>query len=276
MSRALAIPWPGWLGALRRRWQYEALSRCTVVGAHPHLKGRAHFENLGRIEIGDDLILHSEPVVTHLVTGPRGLLRIGNGVEIGHGCSISAHAEIHLGDGVAIGPFAMILDSDFHQAGDHAKTGIAQAIHIARRARLGPWVTVLRGARIGEAARILAGSVVAGEIPAGALAGGVPAQVLTASGEARVEGHEAAVAELVRRTLGLAESPAPHAGPADLPGWDSLGTLNLLLALEQAFAITLDHEAVLRVQTVGDLASLVERTRAGGGATPSPRSQAVG
>jgi acetyltransferase-like isoleucine patch superfamily enzyme len=39
-------------------------------------------------------------------------------------------------------------------------------------------VTVLPGARIGAGAVIAAGSVVAGEIPAGAVAGGIPARVL--------------------------------------------------------------------------------------------------
>ena len=42
-------------------------------------------------------------------------------------------------------------------------------------------VTVLPGSKIGAGAVISAGSVVDGEIPAGALAGGVPARVLRAA-----------------------------------------------------------------------------------------------
>jgi acetyltransferase-like isoleucine patch superfamily enzyme/acyl carrier protein len=245
----------------QRSWARWVLRNCDRVGARPRVNGQACIDNFGRIEIGDDLVLSAAPVPTHFSTGPRGLLCLGNGVQIGHGSAISAQAEVHLGDGAVLGPFAMVLDSDFHEAGDRSQPGVAQPIRIGCGARLGARVTLLRGALVGAGARVLAGSVVSGEIPPGTVAAGVPAQVLSAPSSLEAPLEELAVAEVVRRTLGLGEVPSPLAGPDDLLGWDSLGTLNVLLALERAFTITLEPEAVLKVETVGDLAALVELAR---------------
>lgn len=152
------------------------LSACDVVGRGAWLQGRPLVRNLGRIEIGSGLVMSSLPVRSHLVTGPRGLLRIGHGVRIAHGASISAHAELVIGDDVVIGPFAMLLDSDYHDAARHDSPGVARPIHIGRGVRLGAGVVVLRGAVIGDGAVIEAHSVVNRYIPPAVHASGVPAR----------------------------------------------------------------------------------------------------
>lgn len=228
------------------------LRRCDRVGARPHIEGRAVIQNAGRIELGDDFMLASEPVASHLVTGPRGVLRIGNGVSIGHGAAISAHGEVVIGDGAVLGPFAMVLDTDFHRAEDHSVAADPKPIQIGARARLGAHVVVLRGARIGEGATVLAGSVVASEIAPGAVVAGVPARPLHGDGEG-----QRTVAELVREVLGLAALPDRGQGPNELHGWDSLGALNLLLAIEREYGISLSEEQVLHVRCIGDLEEMV-------------------
>ena len=238
----------------------RALAGCDRIGDGARLTGSPYIANLGRIEIGRDFTLSSSPVVSHLVTGSQGVLRIGDRVSIGHGAAIAAHAQVDIGDGAHLGPFAMILDTDFHEAGDHRSAGESSPIRIGRNVRVGARVTVLRGAAIGDGVQIRAGSVVSGEIPAGVVAGGVPARV-EHSGPAPGVGTET-VPEIVRRTLGMAAAPRLTDGPEDLEGWTSLGALNLLLSLEEAFGIALRPEQVLAVRSVADLVDLVEQGRA--------------
>ena len=158
--------------ALARAW----LSGCDDVGRDVQLHGRPLVRNLGRIEIGAGLVLSSLPVRSHLVTGPRGVLRIGRRVHIAHGASISAHAELVIGDDVVIGPFAMLLDSDYHDSARHDSPGVPRPIRIGHGVRLGAGVVVLRGAVIGDGAVVEAHSVVNRYVPGDVRASGVPAR----------------------------------------------------------------------------------------------------
>ncbi|MBS2031480.1 MAG: acyltransferase [Deltaproteobacteria bacterium] len=246
--------WRTFFDEHRTRWW---LRDCDHVGQRVTLRGQPHIRNPGRIELGSDVSIDSLPVISHLVTGPRGLLQIHDGVSIAHGAAIAAHCHVLLGEGAQLGPFAMILDTDFHRTGGGNEPVEARPIHVGRGVKLGSRVTLLRGARIGDDAIIAPGSVVSGEIPAGAKASGVPA---------RVEGDDAAldsreVPELVRRALGLAELPLLTDGPHSLEAWTSLGSLNLLLSLEAAFGVALRPDEILGVRCVGDLVELVARAR---------------
>jgi maltose O-acetyltransferase len=152
------------------------LRECDVVGGAASLLGRPFVMNRGRMEIGERLLVSSVPVRSHFMTGPSGLLRIGRGVRIGHGASINAHAEISIGDETVIGPFAMILDVDFHEVKDRAARGLARPVRIGRGVRIGAGVVILRGASIGDGAEIAPNSVVSRHVPTGARAAGVPAR----------------------------------------------------------------------------------------------------
>jgi maltose O-acetyltransferase len=156
------------------RWW--SLRRCDAVGDDARVVGVPFVDNLGRIELGAGVIVRSIPVRSHLVTGPRGVLRIGRDVDIAHGASISAHAEVDIGEGAVLGPFVMILDADFHDARDRLAAGAARPIRIGRGVRLGAGVVVLRGATIGDGATVAPNSVVSRHIPPGARAAGVPAR----------------------------------------------------------------------------------------------------
>jgi acyl carrier protein len=48
----------------------------------------------------------------------------------------------------------------------------------------------------------------------------------------------------------------------DVKGWDSLRHLRLILAVEQTFKVRLPSTKVSNLKNVGDLADLIERTRA--------------
>ncbi len=156
----------------------ETLAACDVVGGDARVFGRPYVVNEGRIEIGTGFVLSAIPICTHLVTGPLGSLRIGDRVYIGHGVSISVHAELVIGDDVIIGPFAMLLDSDFHGVSDRDSRGPARPIHIGSGVRIGAGVVVLRGSVIGAGAVIEPNSVVSRYVPPGSKASGVPARPL--------------------------------------------------------------------------------------------------
>lgn len=72
---------------------------------------------------------------------------------------------------------------------------------------------------------------------------------------------ESPVAALVQRVLGLSRVPGASAGPAQIPEWDSLGALRLLLAVEQEFNVRLDEREVAGIHSVAELAAAVERRR---------------
>ena len=52
------------------------------------------------------------------------------------------------------------------------------------------------------------------------------------------------------------------AGPQDVPGWDSVAHVKLLLMLEDA-GVSLDPDEALSLHTVGDVVAAVERHRNG-------------
>lgn len=237
------------------------LAGCSSVGTGVTVEGSLVVQNLGRIAVGDGVVLRSTPATSHLVTGPGGDLRIARRVQIGHGAAIACHESITIGDDVRIGPFAMILDTDFHEAGKHDSAGSTGAIVIGAGARLGARVTVLRGSTIGAGAIVEPGSVVKGEVAPGARVAGNPARVAGAVRETRVLGDDA-VLDVIAHTFGLAQRPAVTDAREAIAAWDSLGMLNLMLSLEQSFGISLSAEAMAGVRTVGDVLPLVESATA--------------
>lgn len=239
------------------------LARCDRVGPGATLIGRPRIENLGRIVIGDDLVLTSSPVQSHLVTGRAGVLEIGDGVRIDYGAAISVTSLVSIGDRTRLGPYAMLLDADFHGVADRGAAGETAPIHIGADVSIGSRVTILRGSWIGDGARVLAGSVVSGRVGQGAIVSGVPARSVV--GVSPLKASEPIelprIQSLVAKTLGLAAEPDPEDGPDDIAAWDSLGALNLLLALEETFEIELPIADVLHAHRVRDLFCAAQRAR---------------
>lgn len=135
--------------------------------------GRLQIDNRGRMEIGPRVLLRAEPVVCHLATGPRGTLLIGEGVVIEHGAGVAAHLSVRIGAGARIGPYALVMDTTFHDPEDLSKMPDPRPVVIGEGAVIGSHATVLPGARIGAGARVLAGSVVMGVVPPGAQVRGI-------------------------------------------------------------------------------------------------------
>jgi maltose O-acetyltransferase len=165
------------LHAARVSW---ALRSCETVGEGPALQGwPTIYASPGRIRIGRQFRLWSRPVESHLSAGPDGLLEIGHNVSIAHGAAIAAFEHVQIGDGTCFGPYALIMDTNFHgNTGDQSVQHETRPVIIGKNCRIGSAVTITRGAIIGDGCEILAGSVVSSTIPPGMCAGGARARVL--------------------------------------------------------------------------------------------------
>ena len=134
----------------------------------------------GTVEIGDRAKIHGD---THIEVGPGGAVHIGAGTSIHRGCQIESYqAPIHIGRRVEIAPRCAFQSFDHGMAperpiGEQPLTTKGPII-IEDDAWLGHGVIVLSGVRIGKGAVIGAGSVVTRDVPAGAIAVGVPARVV--------------------------------------------------------------------------------------------------
>lgn len=259
--------------ALSEWWTRRALRRCDEVGARVQLFGRPVIENLGRMTLGADVQIRSAPATTHLVTGHRGRLIIGDRVRIAHGCGIAAHESVTIGDDASVGAYCLIMDTDFHESRDRQAASTAMAVTIGARARIGAGVTILRGSEIGADAVVGAGSVVSGTIAPSTHVMGVPARQIGGGQHTDISQSTStrdAVLLVFQRTFGLSESPPLDATPDEIDAWDSLGMLNLLISLEETFGVVLSLQSLYAVRTVSSVIALVQESL-DRGQRPGPR-----
>ena len=90
-------------------------------------------------------------------------------------CKLRCHESISIGDGCAISHDFTVMDSNAHLL--DGSRGTAPVV-IGDCVWIGTRVTVLPGVTIGDGAVVAAGALVTKDVPAGALAGGVPARVI--------------------------------------------------------------------------------------------------
>jgi HAD superfamily phosphatase (TIGR01681 family) len=157
------------------------LRACDVVGAGARCNGLPVVHNEGRIELGADVKLDCRWSPVELAVGRGGKLVIGDGAFVNHGALITARKRVVVGRGALIGNYSIVADCEAPGIGAYAGDE-PKAIEIGDGAWIAARVTVLPGARIGAGAVVTAGSIVSGDIPAGAVAGGIPARVLRAAG----------------------------------------------------------------------------------------------
>jgi acetyltransferase-like isoleucine patch superfamily enzyme len=150
----------------------------VFIGEHVIIY-RAH-KNAGPVALGDRVHLHRDTIIE---IGAGGSFTVGPDTHIQPRCQFSAYAAaIQIGRDVEIAPHCAFYPYDHGFApGELIRKQPLQTrgdIVIGDDAWLGVGVIVLSGVRIGKGAVIGAGSVVAHDIPAGAIAVGVPARVV--------------------------------------------------------------------------------------------------
>lgn len=131
----------------------------------------------GRIVLGDQVTLNRYAYLQ----GGRGHIRLGDRVEINNFSIVNGTGGVDIGDDVLVGPGVRII-SYRHQfaIGQTIRSQpiVGLPIRIGRDVWIGANAVVLAGVTVGDGAVIGAGAVVRGDVPPGAVVGGVPARVI--------------------------------------------------------------------------------------------------
>jgi len=252
-----------WRAARVRRW----LRECTTVGEALHITGRPsiHVDG-GQLHIGDRFRLASTPVGSHIIVGAAGTMRVGDDVSIGCGAAIAAQQLVTIGDGTCIGPFVIIMDTNFHGgAGDQSVQHDCKPVTIGKGCRIGTRVTITRGVAIGDGAEILAGSVVTAAIPAGACAAGGRARIIGRAGElaSRWDSVAAALPDVLAATFDLKSPPDLDDTPIPAQSWNAQRMPQVLTALEECLGVAINSSLVRDARTYADLAAALRSVRSG-------------
>ena len=148
----------------------------------------AHPCNIGsgsRLNIGHRAHLHfgHDIYFTRHFTGDfYGKVTIGTRVFFQHGCHISVHKELTIGDYSLFGEGVSIHDENhIITRGDDPiedRGFVVKPVSIGRNVWVGAKATILPGVHIGDNAVIGANAVVTHDVPAYTVVGGIPAHVI--------------------------------------------------------------------------------------------------
>ncbi|HUY79933.1 MAG TPA: DapH/DapD/GlmU-related protein [Ktedonobacterales bacterium] len=112
----------------------------------------------------------------------HGAVSIGDDVFFNRGCYVAAHAKVSIGAHCLIGEYASIHDENHVIGVDTSPIGsrgfVSKPIVIGDNVWIGAKATILPGVHIGDNAVIGANAVVTHDIPAHAVAVGIPARVV--------------------------------------------------------------------------------------------------
>jgi acetyltransferase-like isoleucine patch superfamily enzyme len=104
--------------------------------------------------------------------------KIGKNVFINFDCVFLDLGGITIEDNVLIAPKVSLLSEGHPLSPEHRQSLVPGHILIKKNAWIGAGATILPGVTIGENAVVAAGAVVAKDVPANAVVGGVPAKIL--------------------------------------------------------------------------------------------------
>lgn len=152
---------------------------------------RARFGRHCDVQSGLHLVMRAD---AHVTFGERcvldrgmtvecwGELTVGSGTVFGHHCTLGAKESVRIGEHCLIADMVSIRDND-HVFDDPSTPYLHQGhvtapVVIGDNVWLGSKVVVARGVTIGDGAVVGAGAVVTRDIPARAVAVGVPARVI--------------------------------------------------------------------------------------------------
>jgi acetyltransferase-like isoleucine patch superfamily enzyme len=196
---------PGALGLALRKWLYPTLlgacGRNVVFGQHVVLR-HPH-----KIRIGDDVVIDDNCLIdakgdsnagiaigsgtfigrNTILSCKNGDIVLGEGANVGFNCEIFSAARVEVGARALLAAYCYVIggDHDWKDAGravlDPGRR--ADGVAIGSGAWLGAGAKVLDGTTVGDDAIVGAGAVVTSDVPAGAIAVGVPAKVVGSRAE---------------------------------------------------------------------------------------------
>ncbi|MBI2424915.1 MAG: acyltransferase [Candidatus Hydrogenedentes bacterium] len=114
----------------------------------------------GHVGLGSNCTLHGNLV---LRTHHGGRINLGDSVTVADYVMIQSNASVTIGDGVYVGPYTVIRDTNhtFHGTDIHWRLTphITKPIHIEKNCYIGARTYILPGVTIGEGALIAPGSI---------------------------------------------------------------------------------------------------------------------
>ncbi|MGE3956267.1 MAG: DapH/DapD/GlmU-related protein [Vicinamibacterales bacterium] len=192
---------PGALGlALRKTLYPTLLGSCgrnvvfgqNVVLRHPH-----------KIHVGDNVLVDDNCLLDAKGTTNRGIridsgvfigrnsilsckngdIDLGAGANVGFNCELFSASRVRVGAGTLLAAYTYVIGGD-HDFSDPSKSILEQGrksdgVLIGEGAWVGAGAKVLDGVTVGDKAIIGAGAVVTRDVPAQAVAVGIPAKVVS-------------------------------------------------------------------------------------------------
>jgi maltose O-acetyltransferase len=152
------------------------LHAATEVGQGVRTLGRPRIDNQGTLRIGRGTLLRSVNVPVELGVGPGATLTIGEESSINYGVSMGAMRSITIGHRVRIGPYAMIIDTEFHGVYDRKSMPEPRPVVLEDDVWVGAKATILPGVTVGRGSIIGVSSVVVADVPPFTVVVGVPAR----------------------------------------------------------------------------------------------------
>jgi acetyltransferase-like isoleucine patch superfamily enzyme len=191
---------PGALGFALRKLLYPTLlgacGRGVIFGQNVVLRHPHKIRIADNVVIDDNCLLDAKGDANHGITIGSGVfigrntilsckngdIELEDGVNIGFNCELFSASRVHVGKDTLLAAYAYLIGGDHDMGpassavGTQART--SEGVAVGAGAWVGAGAKVLDGVRIGDGAVIGAGAVVRDEVPARAIAVGVPARVV--------------------------------------------------------------------------------------------------
>jgi acetyltransferase-like isoleucine patch superfamily enzyme len=165
LKRFARLVWVNYQGA-----QLFAINLVGHIPSHPFR--RFMYRHVFGVRIGQGSILHWQTRFFH----PSGV-RIGDYCNIGNNAFLDGRGSLTIGNRVATGAEVMIYTLQ-HDIDSPTFDTTGGPVIIEDYVYIGPRAIILPNVRIGTGAVVAAGAVVAKDVPAFAIVGGVPAQFI--------------------------------------------------------------------------------------------------
>ena len=191
---------PGALGLVLRKSLYPSLlgacGRNVVFGQNVVLRHPHKIRIADNVVIDDNCLIDSKGETNSgivigsgvfigrntILSCKNGNIEIGPGANIGFNCEIFSASTVTIGRDTLLAAYCYLIGGD-HDFSDGSQPVLAQArtsagVAVGSGAWLGAGAKILDGVTVGDGAIIGAAAVVKADVPAGAIAAGIPARIV--------------------------------------------------------------------------------------------------